>query len=77
MYTLTNTFNDCVISRHRTLEAAVKARIAHRRATTKANGGGAWVTYRITAADGRDIDREIEAIEEQIYHDSAYFVRKP
>lgn len=57
---LTDTFNDRVISRHRTVKAAVAKRIAHLRAVKKANGANSYLTYSITAADGADIRDEVE-----------------
>jgi hypothetical protein len=60
---LTDTFNDRVISNHRSVKAAVAKRIAHLRAIKKANGASSYLTYSITAADGSDIREEVEAEE--------------
>lgn len=51
MYTLHDTFNSTVISRHRTLLAAVKAKRAHARAVTRHNGPNSYIPYAITADD--------------------------
>lgn len=60
---LTNTFTDAVISTHRTVAAAVKARLAHVRAIRRRCGPNSYTTYSITAADGSDIRDEVEAEE--------------
>ena len=48
MYILTDTFNDRELSKHRTLEAAVKAQRKHLRAVKRANGESSYLTYSIT-----------------------------
>jgi len=48
MYHLRDTFNGCLISRHRTLEAAIRARRRHAACVAKRNGSGAFLTYEIT-----------------------------
>lgn len=64
MYTLHDTFNSYVISRHRCLFAAVRARRKHARAIRRRNGGNAYVTYAITDnADERVPSCEIETAE--------------
>ena len=63
---LTDTFNNRVISRHRTVEGAVKARAKHSRAVERANGRGSYITYSIRAEDGSDISEEIMAAQEQL-----------
>ena len=60
MIILTDTFNNSIISRHRTVLAAARAERRHARAVAKRNGGGAYVRYKITAADGSDIHDEVE-----------------
>ena len=57
MYTLTDTFNGRTISRHRTLEAAVRADARHARAVRRANGASSYIPTRITR-DGESIDPE-------------------
>lgn len=67
MITLTNTFNDSIISRHRSVEAAVAARIKHAKAISK-HSAGSYTTYSITDTDGKKVDREeIENAEAVIY----------
>lgn len=61
-YRLHDTFNGTVISNHRTLLNAVKARAAHARAVRRRNGSGSYVTYKITTSDGSEISaREMGA----------------
>lgn len=48
MITLTDTFNNTVISRHRTILAAVRAERKHLRAVKRANGKDSFLTYKIT-----------------------------
>lgn len=60
MFTLIDTFNGTVISRHRTVKAAELARRRHVDMVRKANGANSYVTYSIRADDGRDISEELE-----------------
>lgn len=60
MIILTDTFNRCTISRHRTVKAAVKADKAHNKAVKRANGQNSYIPTRITSSDGSDISEEIE-----------------
>lgn len=59
MITLHDTFNNHLISSHRTVMAAVKARRAHLKAVQKANGKNSYLTYAIrengVAVDGDEI----------------------
>ena len=55
MFTLTDTFNGVIISRHRTLERAVRAERRHLAAVRRANGKNSYLTYSITR-DGRPVD---------------------
>lgn len=67
MYTLHDTFNSYVISRHRCLVAAVRARRKHARAVRQRNGGNAYVTYKITDDDGDPVDYyDLIATEQQL-----------
>lgn len=67
MFTLHDTFNSYVISRHRCLFAAVRARRKHARAIRRRNGGNAYVTYKITDdADERVPSCEIETAEHML-----------
>ena len=67
-YTLTDTFNVSVISQHRTVLAAVKAKYRHARAVVRRNGRGSYVPYRISSTLGENIVDEIIAAEHQIYY---------
>lgn len=67
MITLTDTFNNRTISRHRTVAAAVTARTKHLRAVRKANGKNSYLTYSITSDDGRDLSAEVDAEEHRQY----------
>ena len=60
---LTDTFNNHIISTHRSVKAAVAKRLAHLRAVRRANGSSSYLTYEITAADGSDIRDDVEAEE--------------
>jgi hypothetical protein len=57
MYTLIDTFNNYTISRHRTLEAAIRAQRRHLSAVRRANGPNSYLTYEITL-NGERIDGE-------------------
>ena len=58
MYKLIDTFNDVVISRHRTVEAAQRAMEKHLRAVRRWYGAGSYLTYEIQTANGRVIEIE-------------------
>ena len=58
MYILRDTFNDCTISRHRTLEAAVKADRAHGAMIRKANGSSSYIPTSIRNADGSELSAD-------------------
>ena len=66
MITLTDTFNDQIISRHRTVQAAVRERDAHSRMIERVNGKGSFVFYSIKCESGADISEEIFACEESL-----------
>jgi hypothetical protein len=57
MYHLRDTFNGCLLSRHRTVEAAIRAQRRHLSAVRRANGPNSFLTYDITL-DGRPIGEE-------------------
>ena len=66
-YTLTNTFSNSVISRHRSVKAAVAARVKHAKAIRK-RSAGSYTTYSITDADGVPVCRDdIESAEAVIH----------
>ena len=60
---LTDTFNNRILSQHRTVAAAVSARLANVRSIRRRNGSNSYLTYSITAADGSDIRDDVEAEE--------------
>lgn len=66
MYILTDTFNNREISRHRTLAAAVIARMKHLKAVRKANGGNSYLTYGFSRTDGKEIE-EMELLKAEQY----------
>jgi hypothetical protein len=57
MIILTNTFTDSIISRHRTVKAAVAARIKHAKAIRK-RSPNSYTTYSITDDAGNSVDRD-------------------
>ena len=59
MIILLDHFNLTRISRHRTVAAAIKARIAHARRLNR-NSPGSFIWYRITDAEGRGICGELQ-----------------
>ena len=56
MFTLTDTFNNRPLSRHRTLVAAVRSKGKHLRAFRRRNGQNSYLTYEITGPDGAAVD---------------------
>lgn len=65
MITLSDTFNNVTISRHRTVRAAVSAQRKHIKAVQKANGANSYITYRIASEDGAEISEEVWAENER------------
>ena len=59
MIILIDHFNHTRISAHRTVAAAIRARIAHAKRLDR-NSPGSYVWYRITDADGRGICGELQ-----------------
>ena len=59
MITLADTFNQSIISTHRTVLAAVRARAAHARRVERRNGRGSYINYSIRSTTGADIREEI------------------
>lgn len=55
MYTLTDTCNDRVISKHRTLDAAIKAQAKHSAAIKRHNGDASYIPTAITE-NGKPVD---------------------
>jgi len=60
MIHLIDTFNRRLISRHRSVDAAVRAEKKHLRQVRKANGQSAYLTYSIFDSEGRDIREAVE-----------------
>ena len=54
-YTLHDTFNDYIISRHRTLEGAVRADLAHAKAVKRFHGPNSYIPTEIRC-DGKRLD---------------------
>ena len=67
MITLKDTFNNRTISRHRSVDAAVKARAAHSRMIRRLNGSNSYVWYSIRCEDGScpHINDEIMAAQQE------------
>ena len=62
---LIDTFNNVLISQHRSVRAAVKAQIKHIRAVRKHNGQSSYLTYSIRQ-NGKAVD-EYEVIKAESY----------
>ena len=60
-YSLHDTFNDCEISRHRSIETAVRAQLSHSRAVKRANGQNSFIPTRILCNGARLDDNQQEA----------------
>jgi hypothetical protein len=56
MFTLNDTFNNRIISNHRSLVAAAKAKYKHQLVIERRFGKGAYLTYEITNPDGQKVD---------------------
>jgi hypothetical protein len=54
-YSLHDTFNDCEISRHRSIETAVRASLRFSHAVKRANGQNSFIPTRILC-DGKRLD---------------------
>jgi len=59
---LTDTFNNYVISTHRTVKAAFAARDAYSRMLKRVNGPHSYTMMSITSADGKDITDALLAL---------------
>lgn len=67
MYILTDTFNGRELSRHRTIDAAVRAQRNHLRAVKRANEQDSYLTYSITR-NGEPVEpNEIHEAEDRVY----------
>ena len=60
-YTLHDTFNRTLISRHRTLEGAVKADLFHARAVRRHNGPTSYIPTEIRCNGKRLDDEQMES----------------
>ena len=67
MIILLDHFNLTRISRHRTVAAAIKARIAHAKRLNR-NSPGSFIWYRITDAEGVGICGELQMEIERTMH---------
>lgn len=56
-YTLQDTFNRRAISNHRSMAAAVKADLKHRRGVARSNGRGSYIPTTILL-DGQKLNEE-------------------
>lgn len=71
MFELNDTFNNRVISRHKTLEAAIRAGERHNRAVKKANGQSSYIPTLITLDGERlsdDMHEEAMRITDAVYY---------
>jgi hypothetical protein len=66
-YTLHDTFNRTLISRHRTLEGAVKADLAHARAVRRHNGPTSYIPTEIRCDGKRLDDDQMESMQSISY----------
>lgn len=71
MFQLNDTFNNRVISQHRTLKAAALAEVAHSKAVRKANGQQSYIPTSITM-DGERLTDEQNEQAMQIVHDAQF-----
>ena len=60
-FTLYDTFNDREVSRHRSIETAVRAQLSHSRAVKRANGQNSFIPTRILCNGARLDDNQQEA----------------
>lgn len=58
MYKLIDTFNNQLISQHRTIEAAAKAEIKFSRAVKRKNGASSYIPTKCVSPDGEEVDRD-------------------
>lgn len=59
MFKLKDTFNDCTISRHKTVDAAAKAHIAHDRAVKRHNGKDSYIPTVCLDSDNIPVDLDV------------------
>jgi hypothetical protein len=58
MNALIDSFNDVVISRHRTFAAVARAQKQHLAAVRRANGPNSYLTYTCRHADGTSLSED-------------------
>ena len=64
MISLIDSFNNVTISKHRSIENAIKAKHKHIKAIQKYNGKNSYVTYKIKDLSGKKISNfDIESAE--------------
>jgi hypothetical protein len=66
-YTLHDTFNRTLISRHRTLEGAIRADLSHARAVRRHNGPTSYIPTEIRCNGKRLDDEQIESMQSISY----------
>jgi hypothetical protein len=64
MFQLIDTFNKRTISKHRTVEAAVKADIKFSRAVKRANGANSYIPAMIVDSSGKNIADDPALVEQ-------------
>jgi hypothetical protein len=60
-YSLHDTFNNCEVSRHRSIETAVRASLRFSRAVKRANGQNSFIPTRILCNGARLDENQQEA----------------
>lgn len=58
MFKLIDTFNNTVISKHRTIEAAARAEIKFCRSVKKNNGASSYIPTACVGPDGSRVDED-------------------
>jgi len=59
MIKLIDTFNNQLISKHKSLRNAIKAQRKHLKAIKKRNGNSSYITYALENEDGTENDWEL------------------
>jgi hypothetical protein len=60
-FTLHDTFNDREVSRHRSIETAVRAQLSHSRAVKRSNGQNSFIPTRILCDGSRLDENQMES----------------
>lgn len=58
MYILKDTYNNCEISRHRTLEQVINSRDKHARKVMKTDDQGHLISYSVVKDNGEPVSEE-------------------